>query len=174
MGRRRSIISYPSDSKERLLRQMTPMWAEWKDYPYGVRCPLPDNLDRVVDLDISDEIDYINLVNYCAIHSYWFYVVQEPQVSNEEFDCVKTFIRDLEYKLSTEGRRIPQHKLPHLPNGYSPTIMGYNPLRYLSCRYPEWIQMAFKETPIHPRYPESIIRLQAMKSRKARKMFTIA
>jgi hypothetical protein len=74
---------------------------------------------------------YNQLILWCMIQSYWFYVVNNPQVTDMEYDYVKKYIKLLETgeDLGTEeGEVYETLKLPHEPLGFSPTRRGFNPI----------------------------------------------
>lgn len=126
-----------------------PDYVEFGDEVDEIDFHLPGDVleGREVFVGLSDEVDkmYHQLINWCIIQSFWYYVYQQPQVFDAEFDYIKKIIWNIEqehYYEITEGPT-----MPHVPNGYSPVKAWGNPFRHLPCRYPTYVQELFSVLP---------------------------
>lgn len=114
-----------------------------------------DSLDTAWNLEVTLHEDpdkqYHQLLHWLMIQSYWYYVLDNPQVNNATFDLVKVIVREIErecWAALTVGR-----VWSHLPLGMNHTRNWYNPFLWLPCRYPEEVQQRFRRFPIHMNAP---------------------
>ena len=119
------------------------------------------------------EEKYGQLIAWCALNSFWYYVVGSSAVTNEEFDYVKSMIAFIEHQ-EEEGEieTLGWYSEPQEPLGFSPTKRGYNPCRHIPSRYPCFIVQGFSEKniPFNPRLPEWMsVTLEKLKANSKKK-----
>jgi hypothetical protein len=81
-------------------------------------------------IKLSDEIGnrVRQLIIWCAVQSYWYYVLARPAYSDEDFDFVKNYINEMHRDFPLET------KITHDVNLY----WGRTP-----CHFPEYVRRVF-------------------------------
>jgi hypothetical protein len=101
--------------------------GEW-NYPEGLRFHVP-GLDEPTELQEDERLRHRQMVSWCLVQRFWYYVLNSPQVTDQEYDAVERQVKDME-----ESAEYLRH------NPYSPSR------RVGSCRredYPRSVRSCF-------------------------------
>lgn len=141
----------------------TPDWVEYGELPDELEIEFPLETLRI---ELSEDLltKYHQLVYWCMIQSFWYYVVGKEVVNNETFDFVKDWIREVE----EAGEATTGATMPHMPNGFSPTVNGWNPFYYQESRYPADVRKAFEDVEKNPRKPPGFVPVDIKPKRRYR------